>query len=118
MTVDELITLTEAILRHVTVRDIRTGLSEVSLDGLEDSDWAVLMRFVAGERPMYDRPYEPVGRTALREARRHLPKDRITLDPDGYPTEDDDDIEPVRPQERTSSKPLELSGDFDGVVLP
>ena len=50
MTVEELVKLTEAVLRNVTVRDIRNGLSEVSLDGLEDTDWSVLMRFVAGER--------------------------------------------------------------------
>lgn len=48
MTVDELIALTESLLAGQTVESIRSGDSQPQVD---DDQFVLLVRFLAGERP-------------------------------------------------------------------
>ncbi len=129
LTVDELVSLAEGLIGETSVIQLLEGALAEKTYGLTSEQKGILVRFIAGERPAYDRPGEMVGRTALWEARRHLPKDAVTLDPDGYPrdVEDDPNFEydevndvfvPKRVERSPAQKELPLTGEFDGIVLP
>lgn len=124
MTVDELVALVDALIGDTTVSDIRHGDTSLT-DTLDDVQFILLMRFMAGERPtpapssgltmgewaagvaranaiMYPDPSDP-------NYDPNIPDEDedsywvTTRDPDGYPI---DEPRPVQPNE------------FSGITLP
>jgi hypothetical protein len=118
MTVEELITLTEALIgRDKTVRRVIGEWPE-----LTDDEVALLVRFAAGERPIVPQPTvtgPSVSLQGLQAAFEGRPG-RVYRDPGQMPEDwEEDDTEFIeRPVRQDPDRPLELRGEFDGIELP
>jgi len=51
VTADELVSLLDDLCVGLTVRDLMSGADLHSVSGLDDANLAILVRFLAGERP-------------------------------------------------------------------
>ena len=136
MTVDDLIRLMEAFVGHLTVKDLRQGGDTNSVTELEDEEYATLVKFLAGERPVTEFHRNEV--TLVGE--RFPALDAIgpihidaTADAQGAMTVEENgkvrrmtaaerwqaaNPNSFRPQREDPDHPLTLKGEFDGVQLP
>lgn len=113
MTLDELVELTEAIIGDLTIQDIRGVCNFTDPGALEAPQWALLVRFLGGERPAGKQQF-------IVDHQERMPV------PDGFvwPADNPALLTPPpppperRPQRGRDVKQLELGGDFDGIVLP
>lgn len=133
MTVDELIQLAEAFVGDTTIADLRRSSSPIIdvIAGFSDEQYALLVRFMGGERPTAPQPtvggpfvnpwdlellegppdLEPLPKTVEEngKTRRMTANERwaAATNPNG-----------LRPEREDPDKPLTLKGEFDGVSLP
>lgn len=62
MTVDELVKLTNALLGGIELAHLRKGIDSLYIGDLPDDDYALLVRFLAGERPTGSDTSRPANR--------------------------------------------------------
>ncbi len=115
MTVDELIELTERLVGETSITLLLEGALAEKTFGWTPEQKALLVRFVAGERPVALPPVTSPG-PRLRQPEPQFKWTGDDLD------DDDDDAEPVEPVERlgriNGEGRLEIGGDGGSVILP
>jgi hypothetical protein len=110
MTVDELVKLTEALVGDFSITMLFEGAYANQLMGFDDASKALLVRFLAGERPEIV-PVATIPRSTHRASVGALGvTQQIQQQPDDDDDDDDDEFVIVPP--RDPNKPLILGGDF------
>jgi hypothetical protein len=124
VTVDELISLTEGLLSGATLADVRASAPPILNETLSDEQYVVLVRFLAGERPVVaDNQFEPLRpEQADIVARPRRQRNLVPIDEDEYARrlaaleELDEDTPGMGPQEDVPPYrgPVDIG---DGVTL-
>ena len=100
MTSDELVSVLEDLLEDMAVSDLRQGIDYKPAQDLSDRSWAILVRFIGGERPTWEMKIPDGSQVLTREM----------IQPPAPPRQ----LDPVRDPD----EPLKLGGEFSGVSLP